>query len=521
MRKNNNLKKIIMWYKGKELWSKGLNKSQIATEVGLHRKTVRKYLQMSESEFQIWIQKRKNLPHKLQPYYNFVYQRLKKYPYLSAAQREDHLKEHFDDMPNVHSKTVYNFVETIRKEKNISKPKKEKIRQYRKLPEVGYGQEAQVDFGVYRMLRQDGRRQKVWLFAMVLSRSRQKFIYMQTSPFTTTTAIYAHQLAFEYFKGVPRKILYDQDRVFMVDENYGDLLLTDDFQRYVDNENFQVIFCRKADPETKGKVENVIKYVKINFLRGREFINLTSLNTSLLEWLKRTGNRKIHSTTRLVPNAEWMKEQKYLLPIKQSLTKPVPNSCREYKVLKDNTFSYRGNFYGLPLGTYQGEETKVLIKAEDDKLFIYDLDENFIISHPISILKGRFVYNQDYYRDKTTSKKEKINKLINQIGDSPKIRLFIDQLRQSKPRYMNDNFDLMIRSTEGKSQQVILQSLDYCIDNGCYNAREFTEIMEYFEKEKQEIAGPEIKINHSTSAQASIKPQTSNINDYESLFKTL
>lgn len=52
-------KKALMWHKVKELWSKGLNKSQISQEVGIHRKTVRHYLEMDEKEFYNWIGTRK------------------------------------------------------------------------------------------------------------------------------------------------------------------------------------------------------------------------------------------------------------------------------------------------------------------------------------------------------------------------------------------------------------------------------------------------------------------------------
>lgn len=215
----------------------------------------------------------KNLPSKLHGYYDFVKEQLENHPYLSASQIEDRLKERYADLPGVHSKTVYNFVQSIRLAHHIAKPKNKHVRVFEKREETAYGDEAQVDFGIYNMLKQGGGHQRVWVFAMVLSRSRQKFIYLQASPFTTATAIYAHQLAFDYFQGVPRHIVYDQDRLFMVDENYGDLILTSDFQHYVQNESFEVVFCRKADPQTKGKIENVIKYVKYNFYGG---VNLST-----------------------------------------------------------------------------------------------------------------------------------------------------------------------------------------------------------------------------------------------------
>ena len=49
------------------------------------------------------------------------------------------------------------------------------------------------------------------------------------TPFTTSLAVYAYKLTFEFFGGVPRKMVYDQDKVFPVNENLGDLVLTDGF----------------------------------------------------------------------------------------------------------------------------------------------------------------------------------------------------------------------------------------------------------------------------------------------------
>jgi transposase len=132
-------KKVFMWYKVKELQSNGLNKSQIAIEVGIHRKTVRKYLNMNEEDFHKWIKQGRNLPKKLQLYHQYVYKLLDAYPYLSAAQVEDRLKENFSDLPSVHSKTVYNFTESIRLRYGIKKQPDKEPRQYEKLPESDFG----------------------------------------------------------------------------------------------------------------------------------------------------------------------------------------------------------------------------------------------------------------------------------------------------------------------------------------------------------------------------------------------
>jgi len=507
-----------MWHKVKELWSKGLNKSQISREVGIHRKTVRHYLEMDEEEFYKRIEKGKNLPPKLQAYYDFVKEQLENHPYLSASQIEDRLKERFPDLPGVHSKTVYNFVQSIRLAHQIAKPKNKHGREFEKREETAYGCEAQVDFGVYNMLKQGGGHQRVWVFAMVLSRSRQKFVHLQNSPFTTATSIYAHQLAFEYFQGVPRHILYDQDRVFMVDENLGDLVLTSDFQHYVQNESFDVVFCRKADPQTKGKIENVIKYVKYNFLRGREFTNIERLNQSASDWLERTGNSKIHGSTRLVPQQEWLKEKEYLLPVKNILKEPEVAFCKPYTVLKDHTISYKGNFYSLPLGTYKGENTKVLVSHEEGKLVIQSLEREHIATHSISILKGRYIRNSDHARDKASGIEEKMVLAVDKLGNTDKAKEFIEGIRNNKPRYLNDNLRLILSKTEEQDNEAVSKAIDYCLENSYYNALKFTELIAYFKQEQESMPVSSHGKSHLPQ-QAHTTPATSKINTYEKIIQ--
>ena len=99
-----------------------------------------------------------------------------------------------------------------------------------------------------------GRTKKVQFFTFVLSRSRYKYLLFSDTPFTTASVIAAHELAFQAIKGCPVEIVYDQDRLFMVSENLGDIVMTSEFRSYVSQSFFITHFCRNADPESKGKV---------------------------------------------------------------------------------------------------------------------------------------------------------------------------------------------------------------------------------------------------------------------------
>ena len=65
MTETSKLKKYLMWYKVKELFSEGLNKKQISRTLKIHRQTVAKYLKMSEEEFRSSASYDRQYGHKL------------------------------------------------------------------------------------------------------------------------------------------------------------------------------------------------------------------------------------------------------------------------------------------------------------------------------------------------------------------------------------------------------------------------------------------------------------------------
>jgi hypothetical protein len=485
---------------------------------------------MKESEFESWMNQVKYMPRKLYRYSCYVQALLEQHPYLSAAQVEDRLKERYTELPSVHSKTVYNFVQSIRKEKGIKKPKAEKKRDYEQVPETDYGKQAQADFGEYWMRNQSGTKQKVYFLTMVLSRSRQKAVYFQDHPFSSAESIRAHQQGFQYYQGVPAQLLYDQDKVFVVDENLGDVVLTSAFQRYVQQENFQAIFCRKADPQTKGKVENVVKYVKNNFLRGRIYSTIDKLNEEAMKWLKRTANAKVHGTTRKVPHQEWEIEKEYLGPIKQSKMDDLEKQKeKSYQVRKDNTIAYRGNFYTVPTGTYVNRETRVWLQIQEDKLKVQDAQHKETIAiHPICHLKGKTVRNNNHLRDRRTPLNAKEKEVLNKLQNDPGCTDYLRQLRQDMPRYYHDHLRVLIKLLGMVSPQRIQEAVHQCLELGIFNANEVKQIALYMEKQndrssrlsnpKTDGCGslPVISSMHVPD-QADLQPMTSDINIYQSI----
>jgi transposase len=512
------LTKFIVYYEIHQLDRDNYSISQISKLLGINRRTVRKYLAMTEQEYGSLLNKLSERKKELQPYESFVRKRLENYPETSSAQMHDWLKEHHADFPKVDPKTVYNFVHWAREKYNI--PVVSTPRQYQVVEELPYGEQAQVDFGTYNMRTPSHSRMKVFFFVMTLSRSRYKFIWFISRPFTGELAVQAHEMAFEYLGGVPQVMVYDQDKVFLVSENKGDLILTEVFRAYVRQQGFQLHFCRKADPESKGKVENVVKYVKQNFLINRTYFDDQTLNDEAMGWLGRTANMLPHGTTKKVPFSELTIERPFLKPYETYAIRIPPVT---YTVRKDNTISWKGNLYSLPLGTYSGRGCLVAVKAEQDELVISDQQGiQELCRHRIAIGKGLKIINTDHKRDKSVAIDELMLHLCNRFENIVAAKDWLCAIHMHKPRYVRDQMLIIRQVVDTTDAFAVNKALVFCHQNNILSAVDFKAIVDQQRTPSQEIDHEKIvrlnplsgvKSNHLT------EPEKSSIQDYQQLLK--
>ena len=78
---------------------------RIADDLGLNFRTVKKYLEMSREEFEAFTNSIIQKPFVLEPYKEFIVQRLSLYPDTSAAQMHDWLNENYPKFPELSPKT--------------------------------------------------------------------------------------------------------------------------------------------------------------------------------------------------------------------------------------------------------------------------------------------------------------------------------------------------------------------------------------------------------------------------------
>lgn len=507
-----------MYHEIHKLKRDGHSISYIADYLAVNWRTVKKMLSMGDREYEMYVSSQINRPKELAPYESFVKIRLDRFPATSASQMHDWLKEFDENFPEVNPKTVYNFVMWVRQEYNIPRIKKE--RDYFIVEELPYGQQAQVDFGEYNMRKSTGGVKKVYFFAMVLSRSRLKYVYFSDTPFTSSLAIKAHEKAFEFFKGIPEQIVYDQDKVFLHDENYGDLILTSAFKSYVESRGFKIYFCRKSDPETKGKVENVVRYIKQNFLYNRSYFDLETLNDEAVAWLNRTANYMPHGKTKTSPFDQWNIEKDYLseyIPVKLQF-----DQAKLYTVRKDNVISYKSNLYSLPEGTWKGKGTQVYITVDQGQLIMKGLSGKQLCQCKISMGKGETIINNNHKRDKSSKINNLIINVAEKFGSPCEAAKYFESIRTEKPRYIRDQIQLINKCFETIPETAMNKALGFCLNSNVYSASDFKSVAEKMHQQESAkvlpIKSPAIKtLPENISTMEKMQPNTSEIVDYESV----
>jgi len=508
---------IIMYHQIHSLRkNEGFSIQRIADYLQINFRTARKLLTMSEEEFDNFMDKKFSKPCLLDPYKEFIIRYLKQFEDAPASVVHDRIKEHFPLFPTVDPKTVYNYVMHLRRQLNIPKVTASE-RQYSPVPDLAPGEQAQVDFGEKKLRTSNGEWVKVYFFIMLLCYSRQKFVLFRDSAFTSDSAAMAHELAFSYFKGIPQEIVYDQDSVFLHRENLGDYIMTETFNSYQSSRPFRVVFCRAADPQSKGKVENTVRYVKNNFLFHRTFVDVNHLNTEVLNWLERTGNAMVHNTTRRIPRELWTREQPYLMT-----WYPLFPQTREegHRVLKTNTVKYRGNSYSVPFGTYRNDETRVHLKEDGSLLIISDQGGQTIARHQVPAGVGNNVINSNHRRDTSI----KLDQLRSRVKDffmhSSAILCFVDRIDQRYPRYVRDQLCTLLALAESYGAAASEKALDFCVRNELFSANDFKSLLESTNKVKKTPEKATFKPLGGTQTQllANMEPDKSRISEYELIF---
>jgi transposase len=352
-----------------DLHRQGLTVSAIARQLGIDRKTVRRYIargleppaygprpvpQRSTDRF---------LP--------YLGERLAAFPGLTAVRLWRELRER-----------GYTGGYTAVK-RAVRRIRPEPIAPFEVRFETAPGEQAQVDLARFEIEFTDepGAKRIVWLFSMVLGYSRLiwcRFVVHQDMQ----SVLRCHIAALEAIGGAPREILYDRMKTAVIGEDPDGLVIYNrallDLARHY---GFQPRACRPYRAKTKGKVERPFRYIREDFFLGASFRNLDDLNIQMRHWLDTVANPRVHATTQRVVNDAFAEEKPTLKPLPLIPYRAVLKL--ERRVSHEGMVSIGGNLYSVP-DTTRRRILDVHVLADDIQIFE---DGTLIANH--SPLEGR------------------------------------------------------------------------------------------------------------------------------------
>lgn len=258
------------------------------------------------------------------------------------------------------------------------------VRRYETPP----GKQAQMDWGICQYADSSGTLHKVPAFVMILGKSRAKYVeFVSRCDLSSMQRCMVN--AFEYFGGIPKEVLTDNMKTVVVGREAGKPIWNTRFADFAAELGFVPKVCRIRSPQTKGKVERLVRYVKDNFLPGRRFEDLEDLNRQAMVWC-READGKLHRTTGKIPLHELANENLLELPPRETLDK---YRWESRIVTRDGMVSFDGVRYGVPW-QYSGKEVRVRLCTGHLEIYY---DDVLLARHKAQYRSGNVVFLQGQY----------------------------------------------------------------------------------------------------------------------------
>jgi hypothetical protein len=198
-----------------------------------------------------------------------------------------------------------------------------------------------------------GSIEETWFFVITLCWSRHQYVELVTHQ-DVETWLNCHQNAFNWFGGVPLKLIIDNAKCAIIKASYHDPQVQRSYEGFAQTYGFIISACPPHDPQKKGRVESGVKYVKKNFLPLRSFVSLQDANRQVKEWILSTAGNRVHGSTYEKPLTRFTEIEKFLLkPL--PVTPPDIAIWRSVSLYRNCHVHFHKCFYSAPHTLY-GQE---------------------------------------------------------------------------------------------------------------------------------------------------------------------
>jgi len=252
------------------------------------------------------------------------------------------------------------------------------------------GEAAQVDFGAGPFLTHpDGVLRRTWAFVMTLCYCRHQYVEFVWDQ-TVATWLGCHRRAFEWFNGVPRRLIIDNPKCAIVKACIYDPVVHRSYMDCAQGYGFRIDPCPPHDPQKKGIVESGVKYVKGNFLPLRTFRDMADLNTQARTWVMEVAGVRQHGTVHAQPLALFPLERSALLSLPPQA--PDLGVWSKVTVHRDCHVKFEKCLYSVPFSLV-GQS--LWLRATDTCVTLYR-DCYLVCTHPRSLCPGQRVTVRDH-----------------------------------------------------------------------------------------------------------------------------
>jgi transposase len=360
----------------------GLNPSQIAEALALDPRTVSKWL--GEDRFRP--RKSATRPSKLDPFKNEIVRMLQAYPYTATQVFQRIGEQGFDGGYSI----VKKFVRSVRPRRSPA---------FLTLS-FAPGECAQVDWASYGSVDVGSTRRRLSFFVMVLAYSRMMYVAFTVSQ-TMEHFLACHQHAFDFFGGVPKKIMVDNLKSAVLKRMVGQTpVFNPKYLDFANHYGFTIAPCNIGKGNEKGQVENAVGYVKKNLLAGLNIPHFAAIHPAADHWLQNVANVRLHRTTKQRPLDLLKKEQTALHPLPTHpfdiATVSQARASRQFRIILDT------NRYSVP-AQYAG--ALLTLKAYPDRLCIY-IQDKLIARHNRSYDRDQDFEDPDHPKELLAQRKK-------------------------------------------------------------------------------------------------------------------